>query len=521
MEELVRETMSVCPECFRVIPAKIVNRDGKLYMVKTCPEHGGFEELYWSDYELYKKYMQFFKSGQGISNPQASISKGCPWDCGLCPLHMSSSVLTNIDVTNRCNLRCPICFANAAKAGYIWEPSIEEIGQWIDNLLKEQPPGLAVQFSGGEPTVRDDLPEIIKLAIDKGVKQVMIASNGIRLAEDYDYYKRLRYAGLSTVYLQFDGVTPEPYCQARGFNALPLKVKVIENTRRMKEETGDAPTLVLVPTVVKGVNDGQVGDIIRYAAKNVDVVKSVDFQPVAITGRINKQEREKMRITIPDLLDRIEEQTNGQIRKEDFYTIPVMYPIIEWLREVSKNGDRYPRVRTHPVCGAGTYVFVYGKELVPITRIIDVDKLIALMEKGVSKTELIIRSATLIRKEGLKYAKDFLPVLKSILTSGDFSVAANFHKLPNILFIGAMHFQDPYNFDVERVMRCVIHYALPEGKIIPFCAYNNFYREEYEKRYSRPVTDDEKKEFLEQVRKIEKWREEFKDFRLPESEYRW
>ncbi len=436
-------------------------------------------------------------------------------------MHQSSSVLTNIDVTNRCNFRCPICFANAAHAGYVWEPSLEELESWMDTLLNEQPPGLAVQFSGGEPTVRDDLPEIVALAKRKGFKQIMIASNGARLAEEYDFYKKLAEAGLSTVYLQFDGVKPETHISARGFNALPLKVQVIENTRRMKKETGRAPTLVLVPTVVKNVNADQVGDVIRYAAHNIDVVKGVDFQPVALTGRLPPEERQKMRITIPELLDAIEEQTDGQIRKEDFFTIPTVYPILEWLRNVSKNGGRYPRVRTHPVCGVGTYVFLHRKQFIPITRIIDVDKLVELMDKGVSKTELLLRLPTLVKSDSIKVIKDFLPVFKKIITKGDFSAAASFHTLPNILFIGAMHFQDPYNFDAERVMRCVIHYALPEGKVIPFCAYNNFYREAYEKKYSREPTPEEKKEFVQQVKKINEWREKFKDYELPEETYKW
>ncbi len=520
MEEVVHETLSVCPVCKKLIPAKIVNRDGKLYMVKECSEHGKFEELYWADYELYKKYIKFLKSGKGIDNPMTSSSNGCPWDCGLCPLHMSSSVLTNIDITNRCNFRCPICFANAAHAGYVWEPSLEEISEWMDTLLRERPPGLAVQFSGGEPTVRNDLPEIVKIARDKGFKQIMIATNGARLAEDYSFYLALRDAGLSTVYLQFDGVTPEPHLAARGFNALPLKVKVIENTRKMVMEKGSAPTVVLVPTVVKGVNDSQVGDILRYAAKNVDVVKGVDFQPVALTGRLPQEEREKMRITIPELLDAIEEQTDGQIKKEDFFTVPVIFPIIEWLRKVT-NGDSYPRVRTHPVCGVGTYVFVQDNEFVPITKIIDVEKLIDILDEMPSKMEVLVRLPTIFKSSGLKHMKNFLPVLKAILSEGSFEAAARFHTLPNILFIGAMHFQDPYNFDVERVMRCVIHYVLPGGKVLPFCAYNNFYREEYERKYSREPTDKEKEEFAQQVKKINEWREKFKDYRLPESEYRW
>ncbi len=504
MEEEVRQTYSVCPECFRMIPAKIVNRDGKLFMVKECPEHGKFEELYWADYDLYKDFMSRLKTGKGIDNPQTKAEKGCPWDCGLCPLHMSSSVLVNIDVTNRCNFRCPICFANAAASGKIWDLSKDEVAKILDNIMSEVPPALAVQFSGGEPTVRDDLPELVALAKEKGIRQIMIATNGARLAEKPDFLKALADAGTSTLYLQFDGVTEKPYKLARGFNAFPLKKMVIENVRRIGR-----PNIVLVPTVVKGVNDSQVGDIIRFAAQNSDVVRGVDFQPVALTGRLPQEEREKMRITIPELFDAIEEQTNGDIKKRDFYTIPSMFPIIEWLRVVSGNGSNYPRVRTHPLCGGGTYVFVDGGRFIPITRVIDVDKFIKLTEKGVSKAEMVLRLPTIIKPKALTKVPEFLKVLKAIVTRGDFASAATMHNIKNLLFIGTMHFQDPYNFDVERVMRCVIHYGLPDGKVIPFCAYNNFYRKTYEEKYSREPTPEEKEQFKKEVEQIAKWRKQF------------
>ncbi len=504
MDEEVRQTLSVCPECLNTIPAKIVKRGNELFIVKECPEHGKFEELYWADYELYKKFMSRLEAGKGIENPKTDAKKGCPWDCGLCPLHMSSSVLVNIDITNRCNFRCPICFANAAATGKVWDLSIEEVSGMIDNIMSQRPPALAVQFSGGEPTVRDDLPDMIKLAKEKGIKNVMIATNGARLAEDFDYLKSLVDAGLSVIYLQFDGVSERPYQIARGFNAFPLKKKVIENVRRIGK-----PNVVLVPTVVKGVNDHEAGDIIRFAAENSDVVRGIAFQPVAITGRIRKEEREKMRITIPELLDRIEEQTGGQIRKKDFYTIPSIFPIIEWLRATADDGSRYPYVRTHPVCGAGTYVFVDGDKLVPITRVINVDRLISLMEKKISRTEMVLRLPTVIKPGIITRAKDFLSVLKGIVTEGSFSAAASFHNIKHLLFIGTMHFQDPYNFDVERVMRCVIHYALPDGKVIPFCAYNNFYRQEYEAKFARDATEEDKRELNEQVKKLAEWRREF------------
>ena len=238
----------------------------------------------------------------------------CPSNCGLCSKHETSTVLGLIDVTNRCNLKCPVCFANAAAAGYLYEPSQDEIRQMLRNLRNLKPnPCPAIQYAGGEPTVRKDIIELIEMAKEEGFTHVQIATNGIRLAKRKGLAKQLKDAGLNTVYLSFEGVTSEPYIINKGRDLLPDKLQAIENCK----EAGLG--VVLVPTLVKGVNDNQVGEIIKFAFDNNDIIYGVNFQPVSFSGRTPSDRVEEQRITIPDFVDIIEKETDGQVPTSAFY----------------------------------------------------------------------------------------------------------------------------------------------------------------------------------------------------------
>jgi len=303
----------------KVIDATVYEENGQIRLKKTCPEHGTFSDIHWSDAALYKKFTRFQHDKTGVDNPMTEMDKGRPYDCGLCPEHKTTTVLSLIDITNRCNQKCPVCFANAAATGYVYEPSIEQIREMMQLLTREKPVrNWAIRFSGGEPTVRDDLPAIIRMARDLGFIQIQIVTNDIRLAKSVEHYRELVEAGLHTVYLQFDGTTPEPYHNIRGFNALPTKLRTIENCRK-----GGLTSITLVPTLIRGVNDDQIGDILWFASGNLDVVKGVNMQPVSFAGRINQEDREKWRFTIPDAFKCIEEQTGGEITRDDFYPVSI------------------------------------------------------------------------------------------------------------------------------------------------------------------------------------------------------
>jgi uncharacterized radical SAM superfamily Fe-S cluster-containing enzyme len=465
-----------------VIDAEIYEDGGVVYIGKTCQKHGRFEDIYWSDYELFKKAEEYECIGEGVANPRTSISKGCPYDCGICPEHKSHTVLSIIDVTNRCNLRCPICFANAATAGYLYEPTQDEIWSMLKNLRSNLPvPPNSIQFSGGEPTIRDDLPELVAMAKKAGFEHIEVNTNGIRISKDPIFLKKLIDAGLSTLYLQFDGMKPGPYIVARGLDLFDTKLKAIENCRAKGLDS-----VVLVPTVVRGVNDDQIGAIIRFAAKNFDVIRGVNFQPVSMAGRINRNKLREMRITIPDVIRLAESQTNGEIKANDFYPIPVVVPISRAVGALK--GRRYQEFTTHQECGMATMIFPEGDKLIPITRYANVEKFMSAMEKVYE--DALKGSNTRAKMHLLGAARHVkLSMLGSLVSSvmlhGDYSSLGEFMR--KILLIGIMHFMDPYNFDLDRVRRCTIHYAFPDGKIIPFCTMNSIHRSQLEKALSKPI----------------------------------
>jgi len=490
--QFIKETKSICPECFKVLDATIFEEDNKVYIKKECPEHGKFQDVYWSDYEQYKRAEKFRYDGEGLRNPRTKTEQDCPLDCGICPQHKSHTVLAIIDVTNRCNLKCPVCFANAATAGYVYQPSKEEVREMMENLRSNDPvPATALQFSGGEPTIREDLFELIRMAKELGFRHVEVNTNGLRLAQSVDYCRGLKEAGMSTVYLQFDGLSPEVYQFTRGCDLLETKMKAIENCRK-----AGITSMVLVVTLVKGVNDHQIGDIIRFAIQNFDVIRCINVQPVSLCGRLPEQEREKMRITIPDFTRLCEEQTNGKIKASDFYPVPAVVPISKAAGALKDK--RYPEFTVHPHCGTATYIFVEDREIVPITNYGNIEKFLESMHKVYEEAEKGHERRAKLRLVGaLRHIKFGLmrKYLLPIVTSGSYKALGELHR--KMLMISAMHFMDPYNFDLERVQRCCIHYAVPGGKIIPFCSMNSIHRTKIEKQLGIPVKEWQKKHKIE------------------------
>jgi uncharacterized radical SAM superfamily Fe-S cluster-containing enzyme len=497
-EKLLKKTKSLCPECTKVIEAEVVEKDGKALIRKNCPKHGSFEDVYWSDAQMYKRAQKFARVGKGIENPRTKEEKGCPFDCGICPNHKSHTILGIIDVTNRCNMRCPICFANAAAAGYVYEPTFEQIVAMIYNLRENKPvPAPGLQLSGGEPTLRDDLPDIIRAAKEAGFPHIEVNSNGLRLAQDFDFVKKLVDAGVSTIYLQFDGVTSEPYKITRGQDVLKYKLKAIENCRK-----ADLKSVVLVVTLVKGVNDHQLGDIIKFAIKNIDVIKCINVQPVSFAGRISQKDRAKWRITIPDFLKAVEKQTDGQIAASDFYPVPCVAPISNFVE--AYKGKSYVEFTTHEHCGAATYVFADDGKIIPITRFVNVEKLFELLDKYAeelqrggfgAKTKVIAKAlkdvpSTIDMRKAPK-GLNLLKIILNVIRTGDYSAITEFHE--RALMIGCMHFMDAYTFDLERVERCGIHYAVPDGRLIPFCTMNSIHRQTVEKKLGVPISKTKSK----------------------------
>jgi uncharacterized radical SAM superfamily Fe-S cluster-containing enzyme len=332
--------------------------------------------------------------------------------------------------------------------------------------------------------MRDDLVDIIAMAKELGFPQVQIASNGIKLANDPELAQKLRDAGLNTVYLHFDGISKEtnPY--------LKTHLKAIENLKAVKLG------IVLVPTVIRGRNDHELGDIIRFAADNISVIRGVNFQPLAFTGAASDDDIRKSRITIPDVIANIEAQMPGILKKDDFYPVPCVLPFSDLVEAYT--GKPQVRFTAHQHCGAATYVFVQEDGIVPVNRLVNVDaffETIAQMADTLKKGGTINKYKALL--EGVKNMHDsvrqgeqgatteFWKIIGKTLIGQNFEALREFHW--NALFIGTMHFMDRYNYDLDRVSRCCIHYATPDGKLIPFCTYNSgpVYREQVWKKFAK------------------------------------
>lgn len=503
---LPKKTGSICPECGKIIEATLVERDGKVYMDKECPEHGKFSDVYWSDVELYLKSEKYAHDGVGLRNPMdESLGKGENVHVFVDSQRidmLTCTALANIDLTNRCNMNCPICFANANQQGYVYEPDYETVLKMLTALRNEEPiKCTAVQFSGGEPTIHPKLVDIIKAAKDMKFAQVQIATNGIEFAKNYEKLKACSAAGLNSIYLSFDGVTDDVYLQARDRKMFGVKLQVLENLRKLKEETGKCPSVVLVPTCVRGVNDHQIGDIARFALDNSDVIRGVNFQPVAFTGRITREELDKGRYTLPDLVKSFNEQT-GFANKDDWYPVPVVAPISNFA-SILLNENKVT-FTTHPHCGLATYVFVdeTGK-VTAFPEFIDIDRfskgLVEISKKAEDARFKMLTGSKIIKllnnciddsklPEGMSKTK-FVMMIKDVMSKKSKKTLAAFSW--KMMYFGGMHFQDSYNYDIERVRRCGVHYITPDCKVVPFCAYNGGpeYRADVEKKFSVPLAE--------------------------------
>ncbi|GAB6102990.1 radical SAM protein [Thermococcus atlanticus] len=383
------------------------------------------------------------------------------------------------------------CFFYAKEGQPIYEPTLEQIRMMLRNAKKEYPVGAnAVQLTGGEPTLREDLIEIVRIAREEGYDHVQLNTDGIRLAFEPNLVKRIKRAGVNTLYLSYDGMTPKT--NWKNHWEIPL---IFENVRK-----AGGPGIVLVPTTIRNVNDHELGEIINFGLNHLDIVRGVNFQPISLVGRVPKRERQRFRITIPGAIARIEEQTNGEIAVEDWYPIPIAGHIARFFEAFA--GSRY-YMTSHYCCGAATYVFLdrEKKRVVPISRFLDVEGFVEYLE---SKTEEVQKWKHLGKLQKLKlgaeiflkfrsfydekYAPEGLDVLgliKNAFVHGNYDALGQFHV--NALFLGMMHFMDEYNYDVERVERCVIHYAMPDGRIVPFCTFNvipELYRDKVQKQFS-------------------------------------
>jgi uncharacterized radical SAM superfamily Fe-S cluster-containing enzyme len=495
---LPKTTRSLCPDCTTLIDARIFEEDGKVIMEKHCPNHGDFRDIVYSDARLYLKMEEWeFGDNRGVENPVVTGATRCPDDCGLCNLHTSHTALANVDLTNRCNLTCPVCFANANAAGYIYEPDFETVRKMLQALRDERPsPCRIVQFSGGEPTIYPRFLDVLRMAKEMGFSHLQAATNGLKFT-DLEFAQQCKEAGLHTLYLQFDGVCDDIYRRTRGQSLWEKKMQCIENVRKAGLK------IVFVPTIVKGLNEHQIGDILRLALEYIDCTSGISFQPVAFTGRIARHELLAKRFTLSDFAHAVQEQTGIADPYEDWFPLSCVTPFSKLLGAL--RGAETTTLSCHPHCSLGTYLFVdQNRKATPVTRFMDVGGMLKEMDMlarkaGQRRVQFFtkLEAWNNLRKffhadkapEGLDFQK-FLQTLQGFVDKeygrGDFEKQGFTYRT---LMVAGMHFMDSYNYDVERVKRCVIHYAAPNGKIYPFCAYNSgpVYRERIERQFAVPL----------------------------------
>jgi hypothetical protein len=408
----IRETESVCPHCLAVLPAKVYEKGNEVWMKKSCPEHGQFDVYLWPDVQHYEWFCGY--TFPTVSRtPQSESSKGCPRDCGLCPSHKRKITLPEIEVTWRCNLSCPVCFM--ADASVPPDPSLEEIFRMLDAIRRFDGPEFPLQITGGEPTLRRDLPAIIAMARNNGASAVELNTNGIVLGHDRSYLRALRDAGVTNIYLQFDGVNPATTVRLRGQNVLTDKLRAIEACRE------EGIPVILSVTIVDGVNDGELGEIIQFGMDNLDPIVGLALQPAFLSGRFEIEKRKHL--SVGDVLRLISDQTSGRIQASDF--LPVS--------------------SSHPLCYGSTYLLETAGGYEPFTKCF---------------SEAAYRQ--LFNNTSPQGA-----VFKDILTQLSPTGVAR-RGLPILI----MEYMDAWTMDLARAKECNLAVSISDGTSIPFCVYH-------------------------------------------------
>ncbi len=424
----IGKTMSVCPVCLGKIPAKkTVGADGNIYLEKRCWEHGSFRTLIWEgDLESYTAWAAGDTPTPVLPVKAQAVERGCPYDCGLCQSHERDGCCVLLELTNRCNLRCPVCFASAGDHTPR-DLSLEEIGRQYDLLMDRGGP-FNIQLSGGEPTVREDLDKIIALGREKGFTFFQLNTNGLRLGREMGYAAHLARAGVSTVFLQFDGLDDAIYRTLRGAPLLNVKKQAIENCKNA------GLPVVLVPTVAPGVNDQALGEILAFALDHAPHIRGVHIQPISYFGRCGLEAPE-VRLTIPAVLRRIESQTAGRMKLTDFGGGGAESPYCSfhasYLRREDGTIKALPRRRSQCCCVKSS----------------DARDFVSQQWSG--------KAAGCDGDAGTSSLDEFLQ-----------------KTVENTFTVSGMVFQDAYNLDLDRLRRCYICEVDTQRGMVPFCAYN-------------------------------------------------
>lgn len=403
-------TSSVCAECLQVIEARIVERNGAVFLEKSCAQHGSTSLEIWPDAKHYQ-WMRAFQFPYLHPKTLTQSERGCPHDCGPCARHKRKSTLVELELTRRCNLRCPVCFMSAEKDDM--EPSLDTIQKIFRNIRQHSGTTPGIQLTGGEPTVREDLPQIVRAGWEAGFTGIEVNTNGVVISQHPELLEELKNNGLTGIYLQFDGLNDEIYRQVRGRDLLAVKLAALENCRRAGIQ------VVLAMTIIDRLNLDQVGKVFRFALDNVDVVAGLALQPAFTSGRF--EVGAPRRLNMGDVIFALSQQCPDLIQPYDFY----------------------PLGCAHPTCDTGTYMVRRGESFVPATRDLTPQQ----------------------------YVQAFNGDSPQGAAFGDVLAAASGDAVDGLSLI-IMNYMDAHTMDIERLRECSMMVAVPDGRLLPFCSYH-------------------------------------------------
>lgn len=442
-------TVSICNTCHRKLEAKIVFEDGCVWMHKTCPEHGKQRAVISRDIPYYLKCRSYIKPGDLPRKFNTPIKYGCPYDCGLCPDHEQHSCLTLIEVTDRCNLQCPVCYAMSGP-GYGRHRTLAEIETMLDIVVRNEGEPDVVQISGGEPTLHPDFFAILDAAKRRPIRHLMVNTNGIRIAKDKDFAERLaEYMPGFEVYLQFDSLRPHVLQRLRGEDLTDIRRRALDKLNEFNIST------TLVVTVERGLNDDEMGEIIEFALQQPSV-RGVTFQPVQNAGRVENFDPDAHRYTLSEVRRGIIDQ-HPLFQDEDIIPVPC-------------NSDSL----------AMAYALKIAGQVVPLTRMIDPDVLL-----NAGGNTIVYEQSEELKEHLFKlYSTGASPASAAAELQELFCclplVSAPEIGYENLFRIIIMQFIDAWNFDIRAVKKSCVHIVHKDGRIIPFDTMNLFYRDHLE-----------------------------------------
>ncbi len=453
-------TKSICPLCKRVLDAEVNIRDNRVILRKRCPDHGEFEALVYGDATMYMDALRFNKPGTYPLETQTEVVDGCPLDCGLCPDHKQHACVGLIEVNSNCNLDCPVCFADSGHQADGFSLTMEQVELGLDTFVRAEGEPEVLMLSGGEPSIHPQILGFIAMARDKGIRHVVLNTNGIRLARDRAFAAALA-KERTAIYLQFDGLREDTHVRIRGRDLRTLKDQALDRCAEF------GLSVTLVAAVEKGVNDDELADILRFGFAH-PAVHSVVFQPVTHAGR-HLQFEPLERLTNSDVIHAIVDQMPETFELNDFFPVPCCFP----------------------TCRSVTYLLVDGEDIVPVPRILNIeDHLDYVTNRALPDPAIRGALERLWSASAVPGTADTAEQLACATCAIDLPEAVR-NLTDKAFMIVIQDFQDAYTLNVRQLMKCCVEQITPDGRLIPFCAYNSvWYREEIRAQLTGLTVED-------------------------------